>query len=162
MAAQPNQINDSRVAELAQQGMTNSAIARELGCDEKSVRRARKRLGLAPSTSGGGTPHHEAQKHAESEMHRPDGSSDYTLAADRAWGFDDFREFIRSKGQNPDEVSFSWGVTTNPAGGFWNKLQNVRPKTGRVTIDTRDLQSLYTSDGLLYHALKRTFRDDDD
>lgn len=139
MAPPPNQINDSRVAELARQGMTNAAIARELGCHEKSVRRARERLGLAPSTNPGGTREHEAQKPAESEMHRPDGTSDYVLAADRAWGFDDFREFIRSKGQDPDQVSFSWGVTTNPSGGYWNKLQNVRPKTGGVTVDTGDL-----------------------
>lgn len=141
MAPPPNQINDSRVAELARQGMTNAAIARELGCHEKSVRRARERLGLAPSTNPGGTREHEAQKPAESEMHRPDGTSDYVLAADRAWGFDDFREFIRSKGQNPDEVSFSWGVTTNPSGGYWNKLQNVRPKTDPTVVDVAAIEA---------------------
>jgi predicted phosphodiesterase len=65
---------------------------------------------------------------ADSETHRPDGSSDYTLTSAKAWGYEDFRRFIRSKGQDPDEVTFTWGVTTNPGGGYWNKLNNVRPK----------------------------------
>lgn len=59
------------------------------------------------------------------------GVTAYTIPASVAWGYDDFREFIRSKGQDPDQVSFSWGVTSNPGGGFWNKLQNVRPKADK-------------------------------
>lgn len=136
MARQPGQIDDAKVAELAH--LSNSAIARKLGCSESSVRRARKRLSLRPApavnTSTALAPS------ADSEMHRPDGSADYTLSADRAWGNDDFREFIRSKGQDPDQVTFSWGVTTNPAGGFWNKLQNVRPKTTAATIDASAIE----------------------
>ena len=60
-----------------------------------------------------------------------DGATSYTISSEIAWGYEDFREFIRSKGQDPDEVTFAWGVTTNPAGGVWNKLNNVRPKTPR-------------------------------
>lgn len=41
-------------------------------------------------------------------------------------------------------------------------LEEMDDNRSSFYIDTRDLQSLYTSDGLLYHALKRTFRDDDD
>lgn len=60
-----------------------------------------------------------------------DGVDSYTLTADRAWGYNDFCAFIKSKGQDPEKVTFNWGVTTNPQGGFWNKINNVRPKTGR-------------------------------
>lgn len=116
---QPVQIDDSRVAVLLTEGLSNSAIARELGCSEASVRRAKKRIAKGDV------------KAAESETHRPDGSSDYTLTSDRAWGYKDFRKFIASKGQDPDEVTFTWGVTTNPTGGYWNKLFNVRPKVGK-------------------------------
>lgn len=64
----------------------------------------------------------------DSELHDPDGTSHYTISSEVAWGYEDFREFIRSKGQDPDTVTFGWGVTTNPSGGVWNKLSNVRPK----------------------------------
>lgn len=63
----------------------------------------------------------------ESETHRPDGSADYVRFSDRPWGYEDYRKFIRSTGQDPDEVTFTWGWTSNPAGGCWNKLNNVRP-----------------------------------
>jgi hypothetical protein len=66
----------------------------------------------------------------ESEQHNPDGSSSYTRYSDKPWGFDDYRAFIRSTGQDPDLVTFSHGWTSNPAGGFWNKLNNVRPISG--------------------------------
>jgi hypothetical protein len=63
----------------------------------------------------------------ESEQHNPDGSSSYTRFSDTPWGYEDYRSFIASKGQDPDAVTFTWGWTSNPAGGFWNKLNNVRP-----------------------------------
>ena len=65
----------------------------------------------------------------ESEQHGPDGSSSYTRYSEKPWGYEDYREFIRSRGQNPDDVTFTWGWTGNPGGGTWNKLNNVRPKT---------------------------------
>lgn len=65
----------------------------------------------------------------ESEQHNPDGSSSYTRYSDTPWGYDDYRAFIASKGQDPDAVTFTWGWTSNPAGGVWNKLNNVRTKT---------------------------------
>jgi len=65
----------------------------------------------------------------ESEQHGPDGSSSYTRYSEQPWGYEDYREFIRSRGQNPDDVTFTWGWTSNPGGGTWNKLNNVRPKT---------------------------------
>lgn len=65
----------------------------------------------------------------ESETHDADGSSNYVRFSKEAWGYDDYREFIKSTGQDPDLVTFTWGWTSNPAGGFWNKLNNVRSKT---------------------------------
>lgn len=65
----------------------------------------------------------------ESEAGNHNGTDAYTLTSDTAWGYEDFRQFIQSKGQDPDAVTFNWGVTSNPAGGYWNKLNAVRPKT---------------------------------
>lgn len=41
-----NQINDEQAVELATMGLSNYAIAEELGCDESSVRRALRRQGF--------------------------------------------------------------------------------------------------------------------
>ncbi|MGN6724134.1 MAG: hypothetical protein ACTHJM_16120 [Marmoricola sp.] len=66
---------------------------------------------------------------SESETHNPDGSANYVRFSEKPWGYDDYRAFIRSKGQDPDAVTFTWGWTSKPDGtGFWNKLNNVRPK----------------------------------
>lgn len=72
-----------------------------------------------------------ANQPGEAELHNPDGSSSYVRFSETAWGYDDYREFIASTGQNPDDVTFTWGWTSNPTGGFWNKLNNVRPKTAK-------------------------------
>lgn len=64
----------------------------------------------------------------ESETHNADGSSSYSRFSERPWGYEDHRAFIRSTGQDPDAVTFTWGYTSNATGmGFWNKLNNVRP-----------------------------------
>lgn len=82
----------------------------------------------------------------ESEQHNPDGSASYTRFSETPWGFEDYRAFIASKGQNPDEVTFTWGWTSNPGGGFWNKLNNVRPlATGAASIPTDDLYAAIAS-----------------
>jgi predicted phosphodiesterase len=62
----------------------------------------------------------------ESETHGEDGDN-YVRFSHTVWGYDDYRDFIRARGQDPDTVTFTWGWTSNPAGGFWNKLNNVRP-----------------------------------
>ena len=54
----------------------------------------------------------------------------YTISSDVAWGYKDFVNFIRTKGQDPDKVTFKWGVTSTPNGGFFNKLNDVRFKDG--------------------------------
>lgn len=132
-----HQIDDARVRELTQQGLSNAAIAREMGCNEASVRRARKRLRLAPAPLVNfSTP----TVSGESETHSPDGSASYVRFSEKPWGESDYREFIRSKGQDPDEVTFTWGWTSNPNGGFWNKLNNVRPKQGAQAIDVSSIE----------------------
>lgn len=71
------------------------------------------------------------QTPTESETHDPaKGDSYVRFSKDVAWGYEDFRKFIRSRGQDPDEVTFTWGVTSNPTGGYWNKLLNVKPIAG--------------------------------
>lgn len=65
------------------------------------------------------------------ESYLKDDAGNYkeaTLMAATAWGEDDWREWLRLKGTDPDEVTFTIGVTTNPSGGYWNKLLNVRYK----------------------------------
>jgi hypothetical protein len=82
----------------------------------------------------------------ESEQHNPDGSSSYTRYSDTPWGYDDYRAFIASKGQDPDKVTFTWGWTSNPAGGVWNKLNNVRPIASvEAGLEAVDLPALYAA-----------------
>jgi len=82
----------------------------------------------------------------EAETHNPDGSSSYVRFSEEAWGHDDYRAFIASKGQDPDKVTFTWGWTSNPAGGFWNKLNNVRPIAGSEDNPEQvDLPALYAA-----------------
>lgn len=115
------------IADLKSQA-SHSEIGEFWGKDESVPRRHRKKLGIAtpvpvkPLDANGG----------ESEAHNADGSSSYVRFSEQPWGYDDYRKFIEEKGQNPDEVTFTWGWTSNPAGGFWNKLNNVRPVASTV------------------------------
>jgi hypothetical protein len=82
----------------------------------------------------------------ESETHNPDGTASYTRYSAEPWGFDDYRAFIASKGQDPDKVTFTWGWTSNPGGGFWNKLNNVRPApVVEAGLEAVDLPALYAA-----------------
>lgn len=112
---------------------TNAQIARDFGKSKDAVRRARKKLNNPVKTP---------DPVGESETHNADGTSSYVRFSQEPWGYEDYREFIRSKGQDPDQVTFTWGWTSNPLGGFWNKLNNVRPAAG-TTSDTVPLTELY-------------------
>lgn len=83
----------------------------------------------------------------ESEQHNPDGSASYTRFSDKPWGFDDYCAFIRSTGQDPSKVTFTWGWTSSATGtGVWNKLNNVRPIAGSVDESEQvDLPALYAA-----------------
>jgi predicted phosphodiesterase len=63
----------------------------------------------------------------ESELHDPKKGSSFTRFSRVAWGYEDYVKFIAEKGMDPEKVTFTWGWTSNPNGGFWNKLNNVRP-----------------------------------
>src|SRR5450830_505901 len=104
------------------------AVARDLGVGERTIRRHRAGQCCCTPDKGG----------------TDEGVTSYTLTSARAWGYEDFRKFIASTGQDPDRVTFNWGVTSNPAGGFWNKLNNVRPKGGR-NFEHVDLPALYAA-----------------
>jgi hypothetical protein len=103
---------------------SKAAWAREIGIDDASIRRHLKHRyqGEAPTTESPA---------GRSEMHdSKTGVSSFNEFSDRPWGYEDFREFIASKGMDPDAVTFTWGWTSNATGpGYWNKLNNVRPIT---------------------------------
>lgn len=72
------------------------------------------------------------------------GTGYFTRFRDRPWGEDDWRAFLQEQGTDPDSVVFSFGVTSNPSGGFWNKLQNVRPRRpDEITPDMVPLAEFY-------------------
>lgn len=124
--------NPEFTRDLLDESLTGVQIAAKWGCGETTARkwRVRAREGNMPDK-----PTDTSVPSGESETHNPDGSASYTRFSDVAWGAEDYREFIRSKGQDPDEVTFTWGWTSNPAGGFWNKLNNVRPIASAVVDD---------------------------
>ena len=113
---------------------TNKEWGKVIGVTEASIRRHRKHADKVSVTTG------------ESEKHYPDGSADYTRFSQVPWGYEDFRAFIRSTGQDPDKCTFTWGWTSNPGGGFWNKLNNVRPVVENPEDEgTLPLSTLYAT-----------------
>lgn len=113
---------------------SNREWGKSIGVSESAIRRHKKHTDApseSPNTAG------------ESEKHNPDGSADYVRFSREPWGYEDFRDFIRSRGQDPDEVTFTWGWTSNPGGGFWNKLNNVRPVIQPTGAPTYALSTLY-------------------
>lgn len=94
--------------------LSNVDNGRRLGVSEATIRRHRE--GHVENTS---------DATGESESHGPNGSS-FVRFSQTAWGYDDYVAFIRERGMDPDNVTFTWGWTSNPQGGFWNKLNNVR------------------------------------
>lgn len=74
----------------------------------------------------------------ESEENNSDGTiRSVAKMSDSPWGLNEWRAFLRSKGQDPELVSFTYGVTSNPLGGYWNKLNNVR----QLKTDAADVLS---------------------
>lgn len=125
-ASAANELDETERAEL--DGMSGTAAARFLNVGA-TVAKEHKR---GDCVCGKEEPVKADTSAGESETHRPDGSADYTRFSETPWGYDDYREFIRSTGQDPDKVTFTWGWTSNPAGGVWNKLNGVRPIAGAV------------------------------
>jgi hypothetical protein len=107
---------------------------------DRTIRRHRAEQCVCYATDATDTP-----AAGESEQHNPDGSASYTRFSDKPWGYEDYRRFIASKGQDPDKVTFTWGWTSNPAGGTWNKLNNVRPILSTEADEDVDLPALYAA-----------------
>lgn len=75
----------------------------------------------------------QAIKADESFQKDSDGNwKEATLLAETAWGEEDWKAWLTAKGTNPEEVTFTFGVTSNPSGGYWNKLLNVKYKNKNV------------------------------
>ena len=129
------------LATMATEALTSREAAKALGMSKSAI--GDHRRGDCQCTSDPKTP----AATGESETHNPDGSASYTRFSDRPWGFDDYCAFIRSTGQDPDAVTFTWGWTSNATGqGYWNKLNNVRPKPATETgLDEVDLPALYAA-----------------
>lgn len=102
---------------------SNTKWGKEIGVAESSIRRHRKHGMKAAAQAIA-----RDQEYVNDTFDPKHGSS-FTRMADTAWGETEWREFLALKGTDPDEVTFAFGVTSNPSGGYWNKLLNVRPKT---------------------------------
>lgn len=128
--------------------MSGTDMSAKWGLHPTTARKWRRRLDAGeflPASRTDVKPVPTEQISGESETHNADGSASYVRFSERAWGYDDYRSFIRSTGQNPDEVTFTWGWTSNPGGGFWNKLNNVRPIAPAVSEQRVDLPALYAA-----------------
>lgn len=98
---------------------TNVEWAEVVGVNEASIRRHKNHREPAEEIPVIGTTQFGQDK---------EGNYYGSVSSTESWGYNDFREFIRAKGLDPDTVDFAWGVTSNPGGGYWNKLNHVRPK----------------------------------
>lgn len=110
---------------------TNAELARETGLGKDSIRRHRKHTMTTVEQAIA------YDQEFVDDKHDPVNGSSYTRMAATAWGENEWREFLRAKGTDPDTVTFTFGVTSNPHGGYWNKLLNVRPKPQPIdeTVD---------------------------
>lgn len=129
--------NEEYRADLLGEGSSRE-VARKWDINQSTVVRHRQRLKESPEKID------RRRVLTESFEHRPDGSSDYTVPSDRPWGAVDVENFLRSKGEDPENVTYTWGVTANPYGGYWNKLNNVRkkPESGEDLLTLEEVRYL--------------------
>lgn len=114
---------------------TNVDWAEEIGVAEGSIRRHKKHSRTTALQAV------LRDQEYVNDTHDPVNGNSYTRMADTAWGKDEWREFLRLKGTDPDTVTFTFGVTSNPSGGYWNKLLNVRETP--VSSSVESLTHLY-------------------
>lgn len=141
------------IADLRDLTISSSRLFEKWGLAKSAVNKYRRRLAAGVTLQEGS----DAPVSGESESHNADGSSNYVRFSQEPWGHDDYRKFIQSKGQNPDEVSFTWGWTSNPLGGFWNKLNNVRPVASTVEAQVDWASARKVVDGFTYVPARREF-----
>lgn len=123
------------------QAMSANVAAKFLGVGATTIKDHRRQECMC----GKETPVVADSTGGEAETHNADGSSSYVRFSQEPWGHDDYRAFIQSKGQDPDTVTFTWGWTSNPGGGFWNKLNNVKPIATVQAEQQVDLPALYAA-----------------
>jgi hypothetical protein len=129
------------VADLLNTHISSGRIETKWGIAKSAVNKWRRRVRQGQALPSTGTPAHRVgAATAADDMQRD--SEDRILSATRmaatAWGAAEWREFIRAHGQDPDTVTFRYGVTSNPTGGYWNKLLDVRPIAGNPADVLKD------------------------
>ena len=136
---------------------TNIDWGVEIGVSEAGIRRHKRHAEVVAQKAADATTDVDTGVPGSSEFHDDKGAH-YSEFSDKAWGYEDFRNFIRSRGQDPDKVTFNWGWTSNPGGGFWNKLNNVKPikDTDPVTEADWAVASRFIED-FTYIPAKREF-----
>jgi hypothetical protein len=133
------ELDEQELADV--QAMSANVAAKFLGVGATTIKDHRREECMCVKTE---TPAETTA--GESETHNADGSSSFVRFSQEPWGYEDYKKFIASKGQDPDGVTFTWGWTSNPGGGFWNKLNNVRPIQGSVDESEQlDLPALYAA-----------------
>lgn len=143
MSRQRNQIDDARVADLATQGLSNVAIARELGCDESSVRRARKRINSNPGA---------VEAHVELNAATGEGAFTNVTSATK---LTDWTHVFEQFGLDPAEFEIVDDTVTMKAWQQSKRLENGDRDTvtlysygarfRRAQGDTVDLPALYAA-----------------
>jgi len=152
MKRQPGQIDDAKVAELAH--LSNSAIARELGCNEASVRRARKRLGIRATAPTAGVSEPAAPL---GKVEYSSGSGEGTFTDVRsATKLTDWTHVFEQFGLDPDEFTIVDDTVTMKAWQQSKRLDDGDRDTvtlysygarfrRKTELDRLDLPALYAS-----------------
>lgn len=103
---------------------SQAAWAREIGVDAKSIHRHLNHPGrtdadpVTGDVAGGET----------TDYDRSGLVSSVRRMADDPWGRTEWDAYLLEHGTDPETVSYTHGVTSDPhTGRYWNKLNNVRP-----------------------------------
>ncbi|MFF8817798.1 helix-turn-helix domain-containing protein [Leucobacter sp. NPDC015123] len=112
-----HQIDDARVSALLKEGMSNSAIARELGCNEASVRRAKKRLSRP---TGDAVP---TDVEAQVELNAATGDGSFTNVK-TAEKLTDWTHVFEQFGLDPEEFEIVDDTVTMKAWQQSKRLEN--------------------------------------
>lgn len=123
-------INNLEYRDDLQYGGTSREVGVKWGIHQSTVVRHRATFNIKPQPKN-------SKVLAESFEHKADGTSSYTIPSDKAWGKQDVEKFLKESGQDPDLVTYSWGSTSNPNGGYWNKLNNVRLKNPTLNFELK-------------------------
>jgi hypothetical protein len=148
--------NSDYIADL-ESGKFNTAIADYWEISEASVRRHRDKLSIPRQDGGVDTEGGNDKVGGESFWTNPDGTIDYRKFSEKVWTRADHENFMRASGIDPDKFTFSTGWTSRPGGGFWNKINNVRPIVENVeeTVDWPAASKFI--EGFTYIPAKREF-----